>query len=89
VHEFSATHLMEERRHAALCRSVDLLREIAATAELVALTYEHVASSEDCALPTRSVPTGGRAARAASLSVAERHQAHRMWHQADSLEHSN
>jgi hypothetical protein len=73
------------RRAAAVRRSVEAIREAAATIELVALTYDHLASAADTATGSPG-PHSDRAAWARRRAAEERCEALRMWARAASPE---
>ena len=76
------------RRMAAVRGSVDAIRHAAATAELLALTYDDVASSAGMDPPGAQEPRQQRTAWRAKAEQ-ERREARRMWRQAAAMERAS
>ena len=79
---------LAERRAAAVRATVEAIRSSAATAQLVALTYDDVAASAAAGGDDRagSGKLSERAVRAPRRAAEKRREARRMWPRAAALE---
>ncbi|MGY1593672.1 hypothetical protein ACI79D_16985 [Geodermatophilus sp. SYSU D00708] len=78
---------LADRRAAAMRTSVEAIRQAAATAQLVALTFEEIACAADAAaLVHASERLHDRALRARRRAAEERDEALRMWTRAAGCE---